>query len=65
MAKPAALVTRNLRKSFPSGFTLSVEDLALAQGGLYSFVGPNGAGKTVLFEALSLLSPADGRKGTG
>jgi len=59
VAKPAALVARNLHKSFPSGFALSVDELTLAQGGLYSFVGPNGTGKTVLFEALSLLSPAD------
>ena len=59
MAEPAALVVRNLRKSFPTGFTLSVDELALERGGVYGFVGPNGAGKSVLFEALSLLSRAD------
>jgi len=54
-----ALRARNLRKPFPTGFTLRVEELALSVGGLYGFVGPNGAGKTVLFEALSLVSPPD------
>ncbi len=54
-----ALRARDLRKSFPTGFTLEVEELTLRPGGFYGFVGPNGAGKTVLFEALSLLAPPD------
>ena len=56
---PVALRARQLRKSFPTGFALEVDDLALHEGGLYSFVGPNGAGKTVLLEALSLLRPPE------
>jgi tungstate transport system ATP-binding protein len=54
-----ALRARRLRKSFPTGFVLSVEELALTRGGFYGFVGPNGSGKTVLFEALALVAPPD------
>jgi len=54
-----ALRARGLRKSFPTGFVLAVDEIVLQRGKLYSVVGPNGAGKTVLLEALSLLSPAE------
>ena len=58
-SKSVALRAGGIRKSFPTGFTLAVEELVLEGGGFYGFLGPNGAGKTVLFETLSLLTPPD------
>jgi len=37
-------------------FTLSVEDCAIEEGGIYSIVGPNGSGKSSLLNLLSFIS---------
>jgi ABC-type multidrug transport system ATPase subunit len=54
-----ALAARRIRRSFPGGFSLRLDELAVEAGTTCGFTGPNGAGKTVLLETLGLLEPPD------
>ncbi|MEK7474382.1 MAG: ABC transporter ATP-binding protein [Candidatus Coatesbacteria bacterium] len=59
MTGAPALAARGIRRSFPEGFSLRVEDFAVEAGSICGFTGPNGAGKTVLLEILGLVEPPD------
>jgi ABC-type multidrug transport system ATPase subunit len=47
------LVTENLTKSYPSGFTLGPLNLRVSKGETIGLVGKNGAGKTTTFQLLT------------
>ena len=47
----------NISKQYNGRTVLSIPELALVQGAIYSLTGPNGAGKTTLLNILSLLDP--------
>jgi energy-coupling factor transport system ATP-binding protein len=55
------LSVRNLRFSYPGGFSLSVDNLDLYTGECIALIGPNGCGKTSLAKLLcGLLEPESG-----
>jgi len=53
---------RNLDFNLPSGFSLKIASLEIAEGRVFAIIGPNGAGKTTLLNILGLLQEA--RPGT-
>jgi branched-chain amino acid transport system ATP-binding protein len=58
----AALVVRELRKSFGANRAVDDVSLELEAGHVHSLIGPNGAGKTTLFNCISgFLRPDSGR----
>jgi tungstate transport system ATP-binding protein len=50
---------RDIKKTYPSGFCLSILDLHLEEGKAYAIYGPNGSGKTTLMRLLSALDRSD------
>jgi len=61
-AAPAAVVVRDLAKSFGRTRALAEISFEVRRGELFGFIGPDGAGKTTLFRILAtLLVPQSGR----
>jgi ABC-2 type transport system ATP-binding protein len=59
--RDAAITTRGLRRSFPSGVALEGLDLDLGRGEVLALLGPNGAGKTTTVRLLNgVLRPDAG-----
>ncbi|MDX6355648.1 MAG: type transport system ATP-binding protein, partial [Streptomyces sp.] len=65
------IVTKGLRKSFPSrggrGEPVNAVrgiDLTVGQGEIFGLLGPNGAGKTTTLRMLATLVPPDGGEAT-
>jgi ABC-2 type transport system ATP-binding protein len=59
MLKDKAVTIRHLRKNYPGGFALDVDELHVDRGEVFALLGPNGAGKTTLTEILSGLRDRD------
>jgi ABC-2 type transport system ATP-binding protein len=59
-AKPMAIETLRLHKSFNGVKAVDDLDLAVPAGSVYGFLGPNGAGKTTTIKMLTGLSRPDG-----
>ena len=58
----AAVVARDLRRSFGSVWAVDGVDLSVARNEIYGFLGPNGAGKSTVVRMLcTLLRPTSGR----
>lgn len=56
------LEIRNLRKSYPDGWTLANVDLAVEEGEVLCLLGPSGCGKTTLLRLVAGLErPEEGR----
>lgn len=54
MHKESLLLTiRELKKTFPQGFTLQAKDFSLNSGELVAFLGANGSGKSTIFELMT------------
>jgi putative ABC transport system ATP-binding protein len=58
-AAPPALEIRDLARSFPGGFSLSVDRLDLAAGEAVALCGASGSGKTTLLQLVAGLLDAD------
>jgi ABC-2 type transport system ATP-binding protein len=60
--KPA-IVVRNLRKTYGSGFeALKDVNLEVGRGEIFALLGPNGAGKTTLISAIcGIVNPSSGK----
>jgi len=58
-ARPPAIETRALRKTFGEKTVLDGIDLTVAAGTVFALLGPNGAGKTTTVNILSTLITAD------
>ncbi len=54
------LEVRNLRKSYPDGWTLSEVSFAVAEGEILGLLGPSGCGKTTLLRLIAGLELPDG-----
>ena len=55
----AAIVLRDVTKTFGKTAAVKNLDLTIPHGGLYGFIGPNGAGKTATIRLImSMLFPA-------
>jgi len=55
----AAILVRNLRKSYGSVAAVNGVDLEVRRGSFFGFLGPNGAGKSTTIRILTGLIPAD------
>lgn len=58
-ACPAAVVVRDLHKSFGDHTVLDGVDLTVPRGTVFALLGPNGSGKTTTVRILTTLIPAD------
>src|SRR3954451_6782787 len=56
---PAAILVRNLRKSYGLKAAVDGVDLEVPRGSFFGFLGPNGAGKSTTIRMLTGLIPAD------
>jgi ABC-2 type transport system ATP-binding protein len=63
-AGEAAIVARDLRRSFGSTQALKGVSLTVPAGTVVGVLGPNGAGKTTLIRILATLLPPDGGQAT-
>jgi ABC-2 type transport system ATP-binding protein len=63
-APSAAIVVRNLRKSYGSTEALRGLDFEVAKGEVFGFLGPNGAGKTTTIEILEGYRPRSAGEAT-
>ena len=58
---PAAIETRQLRKSFGAFVVTNNVDFRLEQGARHALIGPNGAGKTTFVNLVSgAMTPTSG-----
>src|SRR5256714_3258877 len=57
---PAAILVRDLRKSYGLKAAVDGVDLEVPRGSFFGFLGPNGAGKSTTIRMLTGLIPADG-----
>ena len=55
----AAILVRDLKKSYGSVAAVNGVDLEVPQGSFFGFLGPNGAGKSTTIRILTGLIPAD------
>jgi branched-chain amino acid transport system ATP-binding protein len=61
-ARPIAIATRDLRKSFGGVAAIAGVDIDIRAGEIVGLMGPNGAGKTTILDAMSgFLVPDTGR----
>jgi ABC-2 type transport system ATP-binding protein len=58
-ARPTAIVTTDLCKSFGETLVLDGIDVTVDEGTIFALLGPNGAGKTTIGRIMSTLIPAD------
>jgi ABC-type multidrug transport system ATPase subunit len=56
---PAAILVRDLRKSYGLKAAVDGVDLEVPRGSFFGFLGPNGAGKSTTIRMLTGLIPAD------
>src|SRR5579863_8064575 len=56
----AAILVRDLKKSYGSVAAVNGVDLEVPRGSFFGFLGPNGAGKSTTIRMLTGLIPADG-----
>ncbi len=56
---PAAILVRDLKKSYGSVAAVNGVDLEVPRGSFFGFLGPNGAGKSTTIRILTGLIPAD------
>lgn len=55
----AKYIVKELKKSYQTGFTLSIPELVIHQGEILGIEGENGSGKSTLLKILSLLESPD------
>ncbi|MGL4209596.1 MAG: ABC transporter ATP-binding protein [Candidatus Adiutrix sp.] len=60
MTAPPLYSLKNLRRNFCGREILSIDELTIEPGLIYSLVGPNGSGKSTLMKLLAFLEQADG-----
>ena len=50
---------KNLKLRFPQSINLSIDELFIEEGRIFSIIGPNGAGKTTLLNIIALFQKPD------
>lgn len=55
-----AITINNLKKVYPSGFSLNIDDFILRSGTIQGLIGENGAGKTTLLKTILDITTYDG-----
>lgn len=50
---------KNLKLSFPNRMNLSIDNLLIEEGRIFSIIGPNGAGKTTFLNIIALFQKPD------
>ena len=60
VARPVALETLGLSKSYGGVMAVYDVDLKLHEGEILGLIGPNGAGKTTIFDLITGLTPSNG-----
>ena len=63
MGATAAIVTRNLSRSFGAVKAVDELDLQIPEAQIYGFLGPNGSGKSTTFRMLCAVAQADRGRG--